>query len=361
MTDFNTLGNDELGANKIARSATAFSLYNNPVAIARARTNAPKIVSAAIQQRATIDVGRFTLFGWENKIGFIGGSGNIDGNFNFSTAGITADTAVAVHPSGFVARKNAADLTCHIGSLRIFTLGAGSLGTVAKSSLAFDDDANIYGGSTGNTLRKWSVLGSEIWSIGIGSNIRACAIRRDGAVFATNNNGSVYRIDQPLDVPAVTWSQINLHSTGDVRGLAIDLSGNIYTGGTDNVVRKLNPETGATIWTYSAASNVESIATGPNGALVIGLASNPRLVALNKNDGTVIWSTNLDGTRVGNARYISIRPDGKILVSGSNGSAIVMQNGTLLSDQPSTAADNGAQLTIGIYPYFWDETDPEAP
>lgn len=48
MATYNTLGSDELDADKIATSPTAYALYNNPIAIAEGATGAPRVVDGAI-------------------------------------------------------------------------------------------------------------------------------------------------------------------------------------------------------------------------------------------------------------------------------------------------------------------------
>ena len=56
MTDFTTLDNDSLGADKIARTATAVALYDNPIAIAERGTDAP-IVQVAVREWKTSGTG----------------------------------------------------------------------------------------------------------------------------------------------------------------------------------------------------------------------------------------------------------------------------------------------------------------
>lgn len=56
MTDFTTMDNDSLGADKIARTATAVALYDNPIAIAERGTDAP-IVQVAVREWKTSGTG----------------------------------------------------------------------------------------------------------------------------------------------------------------------------------------------------------------------------------------------------------------------------------------------------------------
>jgi outer membrane protein assembly factor BamB len=368
MTDFNTLGTDELGANKIARSATAFSLYNNPIAIARAGVNAPKIVTDALQQKIRPNVGLYKRFGYQRNGGFIGRFERMDENLQrtdvpIQSSGASVD-AFFYHPSGFAVGRNGSTVSTYAGHLKIADIsGFGTIGTPARESLFLDDDLNIYTGGATSTVRKVSFGGTAIWSVTTSGSTRAVTVRRDGAVFSGSADGTVHRIDQTSGgtSASLTWSVTP--EANVVQGLCYDLAGNIYVSydtGSRGRVYRLNPDTGAAVWgPYDIAQRGRGLAFGPGNMLIFGTGPNQRVIRLNPDTGAEIWNVTPNGTDVGNALTVSIRADGIIYVSGGNGIGLVSPDGVLLGGIAGSV-ENHARCELGVYGYHWDDVDPEA-
>jgi hypothetical protein len=77
MTGFNTLDNDDLGSNKIARSATANALYDNPIAIAQRDASAPWLNGIGAMTVYTTGSGTFNVPTgvYRMKVTCVGGGG----------------------------------------------------------------------------------------------------------------------------------------------------------------------------------------------------------------------------------------------------------------------------------------------
>jgi outer membrane protein assembly factor BamB len=110
------------------------------------------------------------------------------------------------------------------------------------------DDGWVYAGTTSGEVLKLDVDGGSLnWSYsGISGDIDVYA--RDGFVYAAGSD--VFKID--ADSAGLVWT-FSGH-TGNVRHLAVDSQGNVYSGGSDETVRKISPA-GVELWVNSDPTN----------------------------------------------------------------------------------------------------------
>ena len=102
--------------------------------------------------------------------------------------------------------------------------------------------------------------------------------------------------------------------TGGVRALAVDSSGNVYSGSNDNTVRKISP-TGNQVWSFTEhTGSVLAVAVYSDGNVYSG--SWDRTVRKISSTGNQVWSFT---GHIGGARAVAVDSSGNVY-SGSMGS-----------------------------------------
>lgn len=101
MTGFTTLDGDDTGSNKIARSATAAALYNNPIAIAQRDSAAPWLNGIGATESITSGSGNWTVPDGVYRIkvtaSATGGGGAKAGSSNGGSGGDTTFGSLTCH------------------------------------------------------------------------------------------------------------------------------------------------------------------------------------------------------------------------------------------------------------------------
>jgi len=110
-----------------------------------------------------------------------------------------------------------------------------------------------------------------------------CIIDQDGYVYASDDLGSLFRLDPELNE---VW-RIELARHDIVYSAAIGKDGTVFVG-TDNAdVHAINPADGSIIWTTSPAEAVHGLVLSAD--RVFASTENGAVVALNAHDGSIEW------------------------------------------------------------------------
>lgn len=162
-TSYVTLDNDDLGANKIFRAATASALDTNPVSIAQRGTGAPWLNGVGAITKLTSGSGNWTVPAGVYRIkvtavGGGGGGGQSGGGANGTSGGNTTFGALTANggSGGSGAGGTASGGTASGGEINFSggTGGAGGIPTIAGSSMFGNGGYGaggfgIYGGCGG--------------------------------------------------------------------------------------------------------------------------------------------------------------------------------------------------------------------
>ena len=133
-------------------------------------------------------------------------------------------------------------------------------------AVAVDTSGNVYSGSDDNTVRKISSSGSQVWSFtGHTGTVFAVAVDASGNAYSGGADNTVrkiryitalgtfyeksnpvpknvYKLETKLEEiaggqPSELWKFTG--HTNDVRAVAVDAGGNVYSGSADKTVRKI--------------------------------------------------------------------------------------------------------------------------
>jgi outer membrane protein assembly factor BamB len=140
-----------------------------------------------------------------------------------------------------------------------------------------------------------------MWSYTTGGVVYASPIVTDGFVFIPSYNGRLYALDE------YTGSLIWSFGTGS-NVVATPAVGNgiVYLASKDFTVYALNEQTGSVIWRISNVAPVVSAPVLADGILFYGTLYSPtagraEFLAVNPQDGTVLWIRNVDDYIEGSA------------------------------------------------------------
>lgn len=224
-------------------------------------------------------------------------------------------------------------------------------GTV--ETVAVDLSGNVYAGSYDNNVYKFDSSGNLIWVYeGHGNEVYSVEVDLNGYLYSASHDNQVHKIDSSDASNIWTYAE---HSD-DLRAVSVDQEGNVFSGGFDSEVHRINPdgtkswavtpkedgviygiavdgdylyvtisdtaggdrgvppefrkldkETGETIWVNSDHSDmIYSVAVDKNGYIYTG--SNDDTVKKTDPDGVNVWTTdelegNVYGVDVAPGRY----------------------------------------------------------
>lgn len=129
--------------------------------------------------------------------------------------------------------------------------------------------------------------GELIDSFNTGEEISAMTIGQSGYVYVANNS-IVRRLTPEFEEDWMVETQV-----GDIQpsALVVDVSGYVYSGGSDNKVQKISP-TGDLMWTYEGSDTPRSLAVDHEGYVYIGwrrVVGGKGISKLN-SQGSQVWS-----------------------------------------------------------------------
>jgi streptogramin lyase len=187
-----------------------------------------------------------------------------------------------------------------------------------------DQNGNVYTGGQRNvgfetpesTTRKYDSDGNLIWSVDHGAGEGPGGLNPILGVIAiaVDTSGNVYTVgvktkvsDNPNADTMTTrkydsdgnliWSVSHTTSlTGRVTGIAVDTSGNVYTGGyrsADGFTTRKYNSSGTLIWSVDHGGFVEDLEIDVDGNVyTTGAVSSSLTTRKYDNDGNLIWSVN---------------------------------------------------------------------
>ena len=187
-TSYVDLDNDDLGANKILRAATASALDTNPVSIAQRGTGAPWLNGVGAITSITSGSGNWTVLGGVYRIkvtaiGGGGGGGQSGGGGSGTSGGNTTFGALTANggAGGSNAGGTASGGTASGGEINFSggTGGAGGIQTIAGSSMfgngggygagGFGITAGCGGGGGGVSIDVLSIEPGELIAYAVGA------------------------------------------------------------------------------------------------------------------------------------------------------------------------------------------------
>ena len=174
------------------------------------------------------------------------------------------------------------------------------------NSIAVDSKGNVYSGGYDYTVRKISQEGKEIWKFKEHeASVSSIAVDRDGNVYSCSRNPYYQEFkkinNEGKEVLSLNFSQNIIISiavdkdsvyiggsmikklnnnnceeiwrfegnTDTVYSVTVDNYGNVYSGGRDKTVRKINSE-GKEVWKFSNIDTIDSVAVDDYGNVYIG-------------------------------------------------------------------------------------------
>lgn len=209
-------------------------------------------------------------------------------------------------------------------------ISVGSANPVA--CLAIDEDGNVYVGSvytnsTSKMIQKYASSGGDvIWQTyqeHVGGSVRGLAITDDGHLIAVgdrSSNKSLWKVDRSTG--EVIWYADH---GGNLRSVAVDSLGNIYTGGyaVSSVTTRKWTDDGSEMtdddWPINGGGTILSIATA-DGMVVTGglLDSSITTRAYQASDGAALWTANHGNT----VNVVAIDDAGAVYTGGVLSSSV---------------------------------------
>lgn len=172
-------------------------------------------------------------------------------------------------------------------------------------AITVDVNRNIYV-AVGNNIEKFDDNGVKQWSFSDAyEKFYDIAVDDNGYVYGANRNGSIYKIYQGNDV----WVK-SIYSYGTMRAVATDNLGNVYVGGTDDKVHKLDIN-GNMLWTVDFSNYIHCIEVDASRNVYVG-DNDGFLTKINTN-GVIEWKEALITHRI---TSLAIGTDGFLYIGG---------------------------------------------
>jgi outer membrane protein assembly factor BamB len=194
--------------------------------------------------------------------------------------------------------------------------------------------------------------GSLIWSFGTGSNIVATPAVGNGIVYLASKDFTVYALDE--NTGSMLWRVSNVAPVVSSPVLADGklFYGTLYSPSAGRAeFLALNPQDGTILWRQTIGDYIEGSAAVGNGLVFFGMGaiSNAVVMALNETTGKSAWSystavattiTSAPATGYGNV-YVSLDSTRFLALSQSTGSLVWSFNTPSGSNATSPAVNNG--------------------
>lgn len=196
-------------------------------------------------------------------------------------------------------------------------LNTGPVGTTDYPWAMFHYDA----GRNGATPASGPSSASLMWTYPTGGVVYASPVVADGFVFIPSYDGRLYALDE------YTGSLIWSFATGS-NIVATPAVGNgiVYLSSKDFTVYALDENSGAVLWRISNVAPVVSSPVLADGMLFYGTLFSPsagraEILAVNPQDGTVLWRKNVDDYIEGS---LSVNNGRVLFGKGAVNSAVIM-------------------------------------
>ena len=199
--------------------------------------------------------------------------------------------------------------------------------TRSVNSIVFKDDGTLISGSDDNTLRAWSVTGTQRWSKDVGGEVEAVALPSHNPHFIAYGGRDNHNIRMRYSDDGDWRGQVSGH-TGGINSLAFKPNSyRLASGSDDDTIR---------IWNVEDRDNLRHVSTlrgHTDWVWSVAWSPDGRTLASASRDGTVrLWNPNnginfavLRGHTEW-VRSVAWSPDGRILASGSDDKTIRLWN-----------------------------------
>ena len=172
-------------------------------------------------------------------------------------------------------------------------------------------DERVYA-AAGRTLWALDANGQSLWSYSAGGKIFTMpAFDADGRAYVGSQDGHVHALTED---GSPRWK---FRTGGDVDSTpAVDADGSVYFGSDDGHVYGVSND-GSLRWSVAVGGYVRAgvALTRDEGLLVHVFGPRPRVILLNRSDGSVRWSFGLsltDSAEIGSRSTPTVGPDGAI-------------------------------------------------
>ncbi len=187
----------------------------------------------------------------------------------------------------------------------------------------------------------------NVWKYtGHNNNIAGVAVDDTGNVYSGSWDNEVHKIDPSGDS---LWTYTG-HSD-NIRSVAVDDTGNVYSAGDDREVHKIDPN-GDSLWTYTAHNGeIQEIAVDDTGYIYSGTIGEGEVHKINPG-GTNVWedtggSQNVRSVAVDDAGYVYRgQTNGKVYKLDPNGDSVWTYSGAS-SDVQGMVVDDTGNVYIG--------------
>ncbi|MHC4500249.1 MAG: outer membrane protein assembly factor BamB family protein, partial [Planctomycetota bacterium] len=173
-------------------------------------------------------------------------------------------------------------------------------------SAAEGRDGTVYIGSEGGKLYAIDKKGQLLWTHTTGGPVYSSpAISPNGRIYACSLDGVIYALARDgSELWSFETGGVGVTGGSILASLAIAADGTVYTAGLyDPNLYALNQEDGSVKWYCSFNDPCDpnsrngwpfaSPVVAPDANIYMSLLYDPNLYAINPNDGSIIWATNL--------------------------------------------------------------------
>jgi eukaryotic-like serine/threonine-protein kinase len=274
---------------------------------------------------------------WENKvfisIGYVYALDALNGAkiWNSTVSGIVYSSPVIVNDIVYVGSINS-----NVYALNASTgaeIWSFTTADAVASSPAVSNGVVYVGSDDGNVYALDSLTGEQIWNFQTQYSIHSSPVISDGMVYVGSMDGYVYSLNCS-NGNKVWRTQISLNTTNyyqrGVQATPAVSNGIVYVGSYDGAFYALNASTGSPIWKRA------DLFTGVSSATIadsnVYLCANTQLYALDKVNGTTIWSIPI-GQAIKSSPALN---NGILYISSQEGTFYAIGKATSFPSTPSS-------------------------
>lgn len=162
------------------------------------------------------------------------------------------------------------------------SLGVFSGHTDRVTTISVDSQGFTFSGSDDETVRKITPSSTQEWSRSTSGPVGDVAVDSNHVYYGTRQADEVVKIDKETGTNVV-WT--NTDHSNSLREVQLGPNGDIYSGGADNTVRRINSDNGNEVWSTSIPATVRDLTLDASGNVYVA-ANDNNITVLNGNNGS---------------------------------------------------------------------------